>query len=85
MAKNNDDRNQWMRQMIDSIASAVQIGAFPGGLERLKSLETQLRSEPDKSPLVSYVAYRRLLADYTTQQKATTDNAKQQEHPKVVA
>jgi thiol-disulfide isomerase/thioredoxin len=79
LAKNNDDRNQWMRQMIDSIASAVQIGAFPGGLERLKSLETQLRSEPDKSPLVSYVAYRRLLADYTTQQKATTVDAKQQD------
>ncbi len=57
----------------------MQIGAFPGGLERLKSLETQLRSEPGKSPLVPYVAYRRLLADYTTQQKATTDNAKQQD------
>ena len=72
LAKNNDDRNQWMRQMIDSIASAVQIGAFPGGLERLKTLETQFAHRTGKSPLVPYVAYRRLLADYTTQQKATT-------------
>ena len=42
-AKNNDDRNQWTRQMIDSIASAVQIGAFAEGLDRLKSLETALQ------------------------------------------
>jgi thiol-disulfide isomerase/thioredoxin len=73
------DREQWMRQMIDSITSAVQLGAFPEGLDRLKTLEGELRNAPEKSPLVAYIAYRRLLADYTSQQKAATTNAKQQD------
>ncbi|HEV8002025.1 MAG TPA: redoxin domain-containing protein [Planctomycetaceae bacterium] len=78
--KTEDERNQWMRQMIDSIASAVQIGAYPEGLPRLKSLESDLRDAPAtaKSPMIPYIAYRRLLADYTTQQKTAT-NAKQQD------
>jgi thiol-disulfide isomerase/thioredoxin len=79
LSKANDERNQWMRQMIDSIASAVQMGTFPAGLERLKTLESDLRNAPTKSPLVPYIAYRRLLADYTSQQKAATTNAKQQD------
>jgi thiol-disulfide isomerase/thioredoxin len=79
LAKTNDERNQWMRQMIDSIASAVQIGAFPAGLDRLKTLEAELREAPTKSPLIPYVAYRRLLADYTSQQKAATTSTKQQD------
>ena len=79
LAKTNDERNQWMRQMIDSIASAVQIGAFPAGLDRLKTLEAELREAPTKSPLIPYVAYRRLLADYTSQQKAAATSTKQQE------
>ncbi|HXY37370.1 MAG TPA: redoxin domain-containing protein, partial [Planctomycetaceae bacterium] len=79
MSKTDDERNQWMRQMIDSIASAVQIGAFPAGLDRLKSLESELKDSNGKSPLIPYIAYRRLLADYTTQQKAATSNAKQQD------
>jgi thiol-disulfide isomerase/thioredoxin len=78
LAKSDDERNQWMRQQIDSIASAVQIGAYPGGLDRLKTLEAELRDASPKSPTISYIAYRRLLADYTTQQKAAT-NAKQQD------
>jgi thiol-disulfide isomerase/thioredoxin len=79
-AKNEEEKNQWMRQMIDSIASAVQIGAYPEGLPRLKSLESDLRDTPAtaKSPMIPYIAYRRLLADYTTQQK-TASSAKQQE------
>jgi thiol-disulfide isomerase/thioredoxin len=78
LAKTNEERDQWMRQMIDSIASAVQIGAFPAGLDRLKTLEDETRAAP-KSAMVPYIAYRRVLADYTTQQKAATTNAKQQD------
>jgi thiol-disulfide isomerase/thioredoxin len=85
MAKTDDERSQWMRQEIDSIASAVQIGAYPGGLERLKTLESDLRDSAPKSPMIPYIGYRRLLADYTTQQKAASNvkpteaQAKQQE------
>ena len=79
MSKNDDERNQWMRQMIDSIASAVQIGAFPEGLDRLKTLEGEVKDSKPKSAMIPYIAYRRLLADYTTQQKAATSNTKQQD------
>lgn len=67
--------------MIDSIASAVQIGAFSEGLTRLKSLETELRRTSPKSALVPYIAYRRLLADYASQHQ-TTNSTKQQETQK---
>jgi thiol-disulfide isomerase/thioredoxin len=76
-AKTDDERMQWMRQMIDSIASAVQIGAYPEGLQRLKTLESELRDSSPKSPMIPYVEYRRLLADYTTRHQ-NADNAKQQ-------
>jgi thiol-disulfide isomerase/thioredoxin len=82
LAKTNEERNQWMRQMIDSITAAVQIGAFPAGLDRLKTLEADLRDAPTKSPLIAYIAYRRLLAEYMSQQKSATTNAKQQETQK---
>jgi thiol-disulfide isomerase/thioredoxin len=79
MSKSEEERNQWMRQMIDSITSAVQIGAFPEGLDRLKSLEAELKDAKPKSVMIPYVTYRRLLADYTSQQKGATSNAKQQD------
>jgi peroxiredoxin len=73
-----EERNQWMRQMIDSIAAAVQIGAYTEGLARLKSLETDLHRSSPKSPMVPYIAYRRLLADYASQHQ-TSSSSKQQE------
>jgi thiol-disulfide isomerase/thioredoxin len=76
-----DERNQWMRQMVDSIASAVQLGTYNEGMGRLKSLESDLRRSSPNSPIVPYVAYRRLLADYTTQHQSA-NSAKQQETQK---
>jgi peroxiredoxin len=77
-SSNDDERSQWTRQMIDSIASAVQIGAYAEGLERLKTLEADLQAKSPKSPLVPYIAYRRLLAEYATQHQSTS-STKQQE------
>lgn len=76
-SSSEDERNQWTKQMIDSIASAVQIGAYSEGLDRLKSLEADLHRNSPKSPLVPYVTYRRLLAEYATQH--ATSSSKQQE------
>jgi peroxiredoxin len=77
-SSNEEERSQWTRQMIDSIASAVQIGAYAEGLDRLKTLETDLQRTSPKSPLVPYVAYRRLLAEYASQHQASS-TSKQQE------
>jgi len=78
----DEERNQWMRQMVDSIASAVQIGAYAEGLDRLKSLETDVSRTSPKSPMVPYIAYRRLLAEYASQHQASSSTAKQQENQK---
>jgi peroxiredoxin len=77
-SSSEDERSQWTRQMIDSIASSVQIGAYAEGLDRLKTLEADLQSKSPKSPLVPYIAYRRLLAEYATQHQSTS-STKQQE------
>ncbi len=77
-SSSEDERSQWTRQMIDSIASAVQIGAYAEGLDRLKTLEADLQSKSPKSPLVPYIAYRRLLAEYAAQHQSTS-STKQQE------
>lgn len=73
-----EDRNQWMKQMIDSIASAVQMGADTEGMDRLKSLEADLRRTAPKSAMVPYLAYRKLLAEYSLRHQVTT-SAKQME------
>lgn len=75
MTKTEEERNQWVRQMVDGIASAVQTGAYPEGLERLKSLEADTARQSPKSPMRPYIQYRRMLAEYSVSiQKADGDS-----------
>lgn len=70
----DEERVQWTRQMVDGIAAAVQTGAYPDGLKRLESLEKSTRRDDAKSPLVPYIAYRRILSEYSLQlQQADSD------------
>lgn len=72
LSTTDKERNQWLRQMIDGIAAAIQTGAYSEGLQQLQTLETQIRREQPKSKLLPYVTFRRLLAEYTVRlQKAT--------------
>lgn len=64
-SSSEDERTQWTKQMVDGIAAAVQTGNFPDGLKQLESLDAKLQSESPNSDLAAYVAYRRLLADYS--------------------
>ena len=65
-AKDPKDQENWVRQLIDGLTSAVQTGAYEGGLDQLKLLETQLKQQLKAgSPLASYIAYRRMLAEYS--------------------
>ncbi len=70
----DEERNQWTRQMVDGLATAVQTGGYPEGLARLKTLEADARKTSPKSPMVAYIFYRRLLAEYYQKlQEAGTD------------
>lgn len=77
-AKDPKDQENWIRQLIDGLTSAVQTGAYEGGLDQLKLLETQLKSQLKAgSPLASYIGYRRMLAEYSVAVQTAKTSAAQ--------
>jgi hypothetical protein len=77
-----DDRDQWIRQVADSLSTAAQ--ASPEGdktaAERLSQLVQQTAADQPGTSLAAYVIFREMAADYATKLgKATgTDFAKVQ-------
>lgn len=72
------DREQWLRQLIGGLATAIQTGDYPEGLKRLKAIEGQLKG----LALESYVAFRVHQAEYSlaaAEAAKTMDAEKQQE------
>lgn len=75
-SRSDEEREQWTRQMADSIAAAVQTGTDPKGLERLQSIEQAVEKRNADSDVLPYVTYRRLLAEYSDKiRSATNENA----------
>jgi thiol-disulfide isomerase/thioredoxin len=73
-------RGDWIRQMADLLSSAVQQDGYPQGMERIDQLITQLTEKNAQDPLIAYVKFRRLWAEYAVSQKApNADIAKIQE------
>ncbi len=77
------DQENWIKQLIDGLASAVQTGAYEDGLRELKQLEAQLKQQAKANvALLAYVTYRRMLAEYAVavqQAKTSAQQAKTQE------
>lgn len=59
-ADNEDDAMSWRQQQVEVITSAFQGNAYPDGIRELALIE---RAAPNK--LKSFIAYRRILAEYT--------------------
>lgn len=77
-AKDPKDQENWIRQLIDGLTSAVQTGAYEEGLAQLKLLETQLKPQLKAgAPLASYIAYRRMLAEYSASVQSAKTSAAQ--------
>ena len=76
----DEERSQWTRQMVDGLAAAVQTGAYPEGLTRLETLEADARRASPKSPIVAYIFYRRLLAEYTQKLQQTDSEGRGKLH-----
>ena len=77
-AKDPKDQENWLRQLVDGLTSAVQTGAFSEGLNQLKLLETQLKPQLNAgAPLASYIAYRRMLAEYSVSVQTAKTSAAQ--------
>jgi thiol-disulfide isomerase/thioredoxin len=63
-SKTDEERAQWTRQLLDTVAAAVQSGNYPNGVTRLKKLEEEIAKGAPKSPLVAVARYRWKLAEY---------------------
>lgn len=76
LAKTSDEREVWIKQLVDGIAAAIQTGAYPDGLQRLEQMEASIRKDDPKSELYAYVLYRRMSAEYS--RKAMTTPSEEQ-------
>lgn len=68
--KEPEGREQWQRQLADTLVAAVQMGGYPLGVERLKKSWTQLEKEQKGSEIASYFRFRYVSAEYN---QAMTD------------
>jgi TolA-binding protein/peroxiredoxin len=73
-SKADDDRAQWTRQLIDTVAAAVQSGNYPTGVARLKQIEAEIVKAAPKSPMVPVARYRRMLAEYAAAMQDAKSN-----------
>ncbi len=64
LAETDDEKLLLMKQLVDGYALAAQIGTYPEGAADLKAMESDLRRRSPKSPLVPYVVFRRIQAQY---------------------
>ena len=70
LATGEEEQQQWMQQLVDGVAAAVQTGSYPKGVARLKTIEDDVRRRDPKGRMVPYVEYRRMLAEYTVDLQA---------------
>lgn len=63
-AKESPERAAWIRQLADSVSVAVQSGAYPEGLDRLKELQDAVVKKNDNPETIAYVVFRNILAQY---------------------
>jgi thiol-disulfide isomerase/thioredoxin len=59
-----DQRGLWVRQYTETVAAAVQSGAYPDGVAKLQSLLTKVSQLADGADLIPYVKQRLLTAEY---------------------
>lgn len=66
-------RASWIRQLVDTVAAAVQENAYPGGLDRLRGMSKKLGVGDEG--LQSYIQYQILSVDYAQRlQKVETQS-----------
>ena len=58
------EREQWYKQLADTISAAVQMGAFEKGVERLAALEKKLAAANASADVLTHIEFRRMQAAY---------------------
>ena len=65
-AKVPEERNQWLRQLADTLSAGVQTGNLPDGEKRLQALWENAQKDSDKN-LAAYAKIRLLTARYAVE------------------
>lgn len=79
-AKTEEDRENWLRQLVDGIAAAVQSGGYPAGLQRLQALRDKFKQQAPDLELTAHVEFMYLSAQYAHKlQQPNAEYAKIQE------
>jgi len=66
MSRTDEERQQRIQQFTDSLSTATQSGLYPEGLPRLIALQEAAKAN---QPLLGYIFYRRLMAEYAVRLK----------------
>ncbi|MEX0676133.1 MAG: thioredoxin-like domain-containing protein [Pirellulales bacterium] len=53
-----ENREQWYRQLADTLSAAVQTGGYEHGIETLKEIYESLKGKPKEEDLATYVEWR---------------------------
>jgi thiol-disulfide isomerase/thioredoxin len=67
LAKESDtpeNREQWYRQLADTLSAAVQTSGYTDGIEKLKEIYESLAKEPDDEDLAIYIQWRWMTAKH---------------------
>ncbi len=75
LAQGKDEKEQFLKQCADGIASAVQTASFPQGLDRLTKLETDVR-RTGPAAAVPYIVYRRMQAKYSVDMNTAAEGSR---------
>ena len=57
------ERRQWLAQLADMVSASVQEGSFPGGVTRMKQIETSLARQKADGDLITHFKFRRMQAE----------------------
>ncbi len=75
-ANTQDEKETWVRQLVDTVSVAVQSGSYPNGLARLQKVANQFCR--GNKGLSAYAEFQSIGSEY-----ATRNNAKDANFPKV--
>ena len=71
------ERETWVRQLVDTVSMAVQTGAYPEGIERLRDVAPEYR---ERNPaLAAYADWATINAEYVLKTASDDDIAKGQD------
>jgi thiol-disulfide isomerase/thioredoxin len=59
-----ENREQWYRQLADTISAAVQSGGYEAGIDKLKELADELKNDPKDEELATYFQWRWMAAQH---------------------